>query len=395
MTAPRLSEIPRSPLDRARGLRDLVRQRAARNETNRTLDAETVDALWQSGLMRVMNPPEAGGQPADLRQWIEMWEELAWQDGSVGWIGIANFPATAFAAAYLPDAGFQEVFGEPDRRVTMGGQLAPNGQGQVIPGGYRLTGSWSFGSGTGHSAYVMGGFMPFRDGSPVMAASGLPDMQVAVMPRDEIEFLDGWHVTGLKATGSFDYRVEDVFVPRQRVFPLLGREVLRGGPIFGLGALPITAAGHASWALGVSRSALDDLRDLAASKQRMGDPTTLIEKPTFQRGFAHHESMWRAARGNVLATFGGVGDAMLRGGELTPLMRADMRLAATYATEAAREIVEFAHLQSGTAAIREGTRLERAFRDLYTGSQHAFISERTYLDAARILLGLDLDNPGL
>ena len=83
------------------------------------------------------------------------------------------------------------------------------------------------------------------------------------------------------------------------------------------------------------------------------------------------------------------------GGELTPTMRADLRVAATYATEASREIVQWAHLAAGTSAIREGTRLERAFRDLYTGTQHVFIGEKTYTDAARIHLGLAEDQFGL
>ena len=34
-----------------------------------------------------------------------------------------------------------------------------------------------------------------------------------------------------------------------------------------------------------------------------------------------------------------------------------------------------------STAIRDGSRLERAFRDLYTGTQHAFISEKVAIDA--------------
>ena len=70
-------------------------------------------------------------------------------------------------------------------------------------------------------------------------------------------------------------------------------------------------------------------------------------------------------------------------------------MAATYATEAAREVSQWAHLAAGTTAIRDGSRLERAFRDMYTGSQHAFISEKTYIDSAQIFLGLEQDSPGL
>jgi hypothetical protein len=32
---------------------------------------------------------------------------------------------------------------------------------------------------------------------------------------------------------------------------------------------------------------------------------------------------------------------------------------------------------------------------MYTGTQHAFISEKTYLDVATLMLGLADDSPGL
>ena len=155
-----------------------------------------------------------------------------------------------------------------------------------------------------------------------------------------------------------------------------------------MGVMPVVAAGHAAWALGVARSALDDIVELAAEKTRMGDETTLAHKLTFQRDLAHHEAMWRAARAGLVSLYEEVGRAVEGGAEVTATMRADMRMSATYATEAAKEIVRFAHLAAGTTAIREGSRLERSFRDLYTGSQHAFINEKTYTDSAQLMLGL-------
>jgi hypothetical protein len=52
-------------------------------------------------------------------------------------------------------------------------------------------------------------------------------------------------------------------------------------------------------------------------------------------------------------------------------------------------------LAAGTTAIREGSRLERAFRDIYTGTQHAFISEKVAMDVAQIWLGIIDDQFGL
>jgi alkylation response protein AidB-like acyl-CoA dehydrogenase len=185
-------------------------------------------------------------------------------------------------------------------------------------------------------------------------------------------------------------------VPEHRTFPLFVREPRRGAsPATRMGLMPVTAAGHASWALGVAKSMLDDVQELAATKFRMSDMASLASRPTFQKGLAHHVAGWRAARLLVLDAFTTAEAAVASGGELTPALRADMRAAAVYATDVARSCAEWAHLVAGTSSIREGTRLERAFRDMYTGTQHAFISEKVAIDAAQIWLGIVEDQFGL
>jgi len=377
-------------------MKDVVLAEAGRAEADRTMTPGIVEALWDTGLMRYMNPAAAGGDEPGFAEMLRTWREMAFLDGSFGWIGIANLPSAAAVAAYLPEQGFNEVFGDLSSRVTLGGQFAPNGQGLVVDGGYQVTGSWNFGSGTGHSEWVCAGFLPIDDGNFVFDPDGQIQLLAGVFHRDEITFTDGWHVQGLKGTGSYDYNLSDTFIPGHRVFNLFARSPYRGdSPVFRMGLMAITAGGHAAWALGVAESMLHDVSELALAKTRMGDMETLAHKASFQRGYAHHLGMWRAANLLVLDTFTAAEASVAAGEELTPTMRADMRVAATYATEASREVAQWAHLAAGTTAIREGSRLERAFRDLYTGTQHAFISEKTYLDSAQVLLGLVDDQRGL
>ncbi|MGA8328892.1 MAG: acyl-CoA dehydrogenase family protein [Mycobacterium sp.] len=375
---------------------ELVRAEAAESERLRTLSPRIVEQMWNSGLMSALNPVAAGGIEPSFAEMIDTWIEMAWQDGSFGWIGIANLPSTFAAATYLPDDGFAEMFTKNDNHITIGGQYFPNGQGAAVDGGYRLSGAWSFGSGTGHSAYIGAGFFPMDNGEMRWVSEGIPDMRVAFLPREEVAFTDGWHVQGLKGTGSYDYNVADVFVPECRTIPLFIREPVRGSsPASRMGLMPVTAAGHASFALGVAKSMLDDVEELAATKVRMSDMATLASRQTFQKGLAHHVAAWRAARLLVLDAFRAAEDAVEAGDDLTPRLRADMRLAAVYATDTSRAAAEWAHLAAGTTAIREGSRLERAFRDIYTGTQHAFISEKVAMDVAQIWLGIIDDQFGL
>ena len=166
--------------------------------------------------MQRFNPAEAGGSEPTFAEMIETWIELAWQDGSLGWIGIANLPSAAACAAYLPPEGFAEVFTAHDNRVTVGGQFFPNGLGETVEGGYRITGAWNFGSGTGTPSSWRPGSCPPSAARLVVGDDGIPPLLVAVIPREEIVFTDGWYVQGLKGTGRYDYNVTDLFVPGSR-----------------------------------------------------------------------------------------------------------------------------------------------------------------------------------
>ena len=97
---------------------------------------------------------------------------------------------------------------------------------------------------------------------------------------------------------------------------------------------------------------------------------------------SHHRALWKAAHLLVVTTFDDVEQAVVDGHELTPTMRADLRVAATFATEASRRSSSGPTWPPGPPPSVTGSRLERAFRDMYTGTQHVFIGEKTYIDAA-------------
>lgn len=381
-------------LDRARSLSPLIEEHAERAERERTLPPPLVDAIHEAGLFRFVLPKELGGEEADFSQAIEVWEELARADGSTGWTVMANGSGAAAAGAYLSEDAIGKIFGDGSG-TTVGGQFAPRGTGLPEVGGHRVTGSYSFGSGSGHSAYVSAGFTPLVDGAPIMRDDGLPEMRVGFVPYEDVEFKDGWHVMGLRGTGSYDYEVKDRLIPEGYSFLLFGAERLRGNELFRAGMMPMTAAGHAAFALGVGRRALDEIRDIATTRQRMGDPTPIAGKATFQKGYIRAEAKLRSARLFVLDSFGDAYRSIQQGDDITLEQRALLRCATCFATEAAKEASAFAHETAGTVAIRNGTILQRCFLDMHTGSQHVFIGEKVYMDCGQVLLGTALSVPGL
>ena len=90
------------------------------------------------------------------------------------------------------------------------------------------------------------------------------------VPQSHVDFAGNWDVIGLVGTGSFDYEVPEQYVDGGFTFDLIAGRPQRGGPIYRMGVLGLALIGHAGFALGVGRRALDEVATIAKTKQRMG-----------------------------------------------------------------------------------------------------------------------------
>ena len=96
---------------------------------------------------------------------------------------------------------------------------AVQGGGQAVPveGGYRVSGRWTFGSGCQESRLDARQLPDPRRRRAAPPPRRRPLYWRGVFPRAEAEVVPGsWDVAGLRGTGSFDWTVNDVFLPERR-----------------------------------------------------------------------------------------------------------------------------------------------------------------------------------
>lgn len=373
-----------SLLESARALAPLLEAEAAAGEAAGAVTPAAVDALTQAGMFALMVPEALGGPEADIVTTLEVLEELARADGSTGWALMANVTATGFAASYCGDAAVKEMWSGALPAIHCG-QLAPRGVADAVESGYRIAGSFSFGSGSSHTGYVAGGFVERRDGEVVLDARGLPRIVVALVPRDRAVFKGNWDVLGLSGTASVDYDIPEQEVGVDWTYPLLEAIPQRGGPVYRLGVLSITAMGHAAYALGVGRRAMDELTGVARAKQRMG-AEPIRDQQLFQHDYAVHDAAVHAARALVLDWYGQAQAVVDAGDVPDPLLAQRLRQATTYATRVAADAVRFAYVWSGSHGLRNPSALGRCFRDMYAATQHVMVDNETLTKAAQLLV---------
>jgi alkylation response protein AidB-like acyl-CoA dehydrogenase len=361
-------------LERTRALTPLIEAEADRSEELGTMSTAVVDALTEAGIFAILVPAALGGLEADMVTTLEVFEELAHADGSTGWSAMANATTSCFAGIYTGDEAVAAMFG--DRPTIHAGMLGPMGQATAVDGGFVVSGRYQFGSGSGHAAWLGAGVMEMVDGDPAVSDLGLPAMRVVFLPREQVEFQGNWDVMGLAGTGSYDYVVDQVEVPEAFSFLLLEAVARRGGPVFNVGLFALTAAGHAGFALGVGKRALEEVLAIARTKQRLGGGP-IAEQQLFLHDFAMHDAAMRSARAYVFESFAEAEAAVLDGGLATLEQQQRLRQSTTYATRIAADAARFAYTWAGSGGLRNPSIVGRCFRDIHAGTQHLYVDNNT------------------
>jgi indole-3-acetate monooxygenase len=375
-------------LTSARRLEPMVTELRGQFDRDRQLPGRLIDELSAANLFRMWLPRAIGGAELPPLEFLAVIEELSRQDGSLGW-------CTVIPAGYGRLAGAMEeevartIFGTG--KGVLVGTLNPTGKAVAAPGGYRVTGRWTYGSSIGFSDWVLGNCITEDATGPRRAADGGPEFRLCLFPRAEVEVFDIWHVSGLRATGSNDFQVTDLFVPQQHTIPLVDFQPppRRAGPLY---ATPMTStfvSCLAIVALGIARAAIESVIEIGAAKKTAGSSTVLRDKPLAQADLARAEGLVGAARAYLFSELGMMWEDAVAGRAMSLRARGQVRLAACHAMQSAIQAVDLMYQAAGGAALFQGSRLERCFRDIHTAGQHIAVSMQANVEpVGRVLFGL-------
>src|SRR3954447_3475710 len=180
--------LPRSddPLSAVRSVVPMIRSKAAEAERNERLTDEVVDALIASGTMNLMIPACLGGGEAPPSLQVDVIEEMSHADGSTGWAVMASMTALGTLLSLISDEGVDRVLASDN--YVFAGAVAPPGRAVAADGGYLVSGRFSFGSGSAHAGWLIGGYaLVGPAGEPVTNEAGDPQVLFGLVPRSQVQ----------------------------------------------------------------------------------------------------------------------------------------------------------------------------------------------------------------
>jgi indole-3-acetate monooxygenase len=376
-------------VDAAQRIALLVRACRDDGERERRLPARVLAAMHEARLFRMYIPEALQGLEIDPITSMIVIEEIARADAAAAW-NLMLGATYGLWAAFLPEDAAREIYGAPDAVVA--GALRPTGRARPVDGGFVVDGRWSFASGIHHSAWWNAGCLVAPDES-AKNAPGPPAPWLVFFPAADGALIENWDVGGLRGTGSHDYAVAGLFVPRARAIPFDAAPRARG-PLYRLPRQALLDNMMAALPLGIARTAIDTLIEIAAGGKRpAGTGAPLAERTTIQADVARAEALYLSGRALLYDSVAQSWEAAQAGRELSVREVAVLRLARTHAVQAAVHAVDLMYTDAGGAAIYTRNPLERCFRDIHTVTQHVSMNPANYEISGRVLLGLDPDRP--
>ncbi|WDM02977.1 acyl-CoA/acyl-ACP dehydrogenase [Alicyclobacillus cycloheptanicus] len=359
------SEVERAHLEALAECAAPFAERAAKHDEEGSFPFENIEDLRKLGYTRWTVPKAYGGEEISLYEMLLCQEQLGRSDGStalaIGWhVGMmlnlrasGAFPEEVFAevcrsavqhGALINSCASEPATGSPSR----GGR--PQTTAVRVEGGYRISGRKTFST-----------LSPALDW--ILVTAGIADTDEVgefLVRGEDVEVVDTWNVMGMRATGSHDIVLDDVFVPdRYLIERLRPGQKSRRNQDGGGWMLHIPAC-----YLGVALAARDFAVHYAANYQPNSLPHPIAAVP-------HVEAKLGEMELKLLSTRTLMYDLARRWDEASPEVRRTLRpqlgAVKTLATNRALEVVDLAMRVVGARSLWRDLPLERMYRDVRAG----------------------------
>lgn len=365
LSSPRAQQL----IEAARAMGPVLRERAALCKAERKVPDATIADFHKAGFFKVLQSEQWGGYAMDPQVFYSLGVEVARNCPSSAWV-LGVVAVHNWQLAVFDDAAAQDVWAD-DPAVLISSSYAPVGKVKVVDGGFRLSGRWSFSSGSEHCKWAfLGAVVPTPE-----APFDMANYRTFLVPIEDYKIVDNWDVVGLQGTGSHDIVVDDVFVPEHRTHKSMDGflcdnpgNAVNTAALYRMPFMQVFVRAVCTATLGALQGALDAFVEVA--KTRQVGPNKMMNDPFARELAAETKSAIEEMKLTMVRNF----DEMMaccRAGEPIPIedrvrYRYDSAVVADRCLALSGRMLKAA----GSGGIRQGSELLSLHLDILCSQAH-------------------------
>jgi 3-hydroxy-9,10-secoandrosta-1,3,5(10)-triene-9,17-dione monooxygenase len=374
------TRVPTTPeiVARIADLREQLGEEQAETEARRYHSESLHRALVESGVYRMLLPRLWGGFELSMGDFYTAVAEVARGCPSTGWCVCLAGSHVLTVSSIFSEAVQSEIFA-PDGDFRCPARALPHGTATPTDDGWGVKGRWDYCSGAPYATHLLAAVRLPAEGD------GAPPTGCAIIPRSQWTMQDDWgDQLGMKGSGSHSVEA-DAVLPEGYVLPVSIQDVhpgehtvgyeIHGNPMYagrtsGFYAGELTAVG-----IGAVRGALDEYAQSLRTRKTYWVPQVIRgEDAQYQQWYGRAQMLVDTAEG-ALIHMTRLYDRYCRDhvdgvepftvGKDTRLMAIAINASAT-CVEAMDLIIRTA----GATSLKQGSRMERLWRDMSTFRTH-------------------------
>jgi 3-hydroxy-9,10-secoandrosta-1,3,5(10)-triene-9,17-dione monooxygenase len=391
MGSPRAEQL----LQAARDLQPVLRERAEQCRQLRRVPDETIADFQAAGLFKILQAEQYGGYAMDPQVFYAVGLEVARACMSSAWV-LGVVAVHNWQLALFDDRAARDVWGE-DPATLISSSYAPVGKVKPVEGGFRLSGRWSFSSGSEHCKWVfLGAVVPTED-----APFDMVNYRTFLVPLEDYEIVDNWDVVGLQGTGSHDIVVEDAFVPDYRTHKVIDGfncdnpgNVVNAAPLFRLPFMQVFVRAVCTASLGALEGSLEAYIDVA--KTRVAGPVPMRDDPAAKMLAAEVKAEIEQMKLVMLRNFDNMLDCVRAGQPILIEDRIRYRYDSAIVADRCLEMSGRLLKAVGSTGIRNGSEVLSRHLDILASQAHVANHSRPFaVNMGGVLFGQDNADYGL
>lgn len=351
---------------------NFIRSQAILGEKQARFSQELLDLIHAKQWLKVGVPSYNNGNPLTAYEIARLFEALAYADASLGWAINLGAGANMFLG-YLEKTTAQNL--EENNQLWFAGSGACTGIAVETEAGYKVTGKWSYASGSLYAShFTANAFLQDSQGKQILDENNEPVFKSFIFPASKVEIIDTWNTFGLIASCSNDYKVTDCLVPQEHVFDLTKQSAYASSLLYKYSFDAFAVANIAVMCTGIALHFIELFeRDIAAKKPLYAQKS-LGEEPQVQKLFKQLTQDFYNARTNFLDSIKKLWQAVENNSENQPELEKYLHQSSRIAADKAYELVTGLYRYCGMTPVFQTNQLSKVVRDLLVATQHYVIS---------------------
>lgn len=178
--------------------------------------SEIITQIHRDRLLQIWVPNRYGGLGLRLREGLSVLFNWSKIDGSLGWMLTLCSGANFFSRNLKPEIA-SELFSNSKTCFGGSGMIGGTAEKQT-DGTFLINGLWHFATGAPHLSHFTLNAKLTENGNPLLDEYGSETIRSFIIPKNEAKIIPNWKSMGMKATGTYSFKVDNVKVSEDYSF---------------------------------------------------------------------------------------------------------------------------------------------------------------------------------